>query len=357
MSATTRTATRTATKNSAKTATKAAPRSAGEAPVLVEDPGRDGLVARAVALARRVGPGVARRLGRPLVAGAVAAVLTGGGVLLATELAGEEYEGRVSLVAGPLAATGGAIPQYGEVVALTFPALVELARSPTVLRTAAAETGASAADLAEGVSVELVPASGLARLAVRGPSPGLARAAAGAIARAVIKADLLAPAAALRLLDEHPDVIRVAPDRPLGLGLALAGAAAAGVTVGALRHLRRTSDDAAVRVALEPRHPVVTLRADEDDLPERLALLCAVAGRPPRVVAVAADLTATARTLAERVARQATGEPPEASVEASAVEGSAVVAVTRAGQRRQDQLAAVAGVLPASSALVAVVLA
>lgn len=301
-------------------------------------------VVKAVAVARRY----VTRLERPIVAGVVAAVLAGGGVLLVTELAGEEYEGRVSLVAGPLAATEGAGAQYGEVVSFTLPALTELARAPSVLRAAAAETGTSAGDLADGVSVELVPASGLARVAVRASSAEVAGDAATAIAREMIKADLLAPAAALRLLDELPDVVRVAPDRPLGTGLALAAAAAAGVTVGALRHLRRTADETAVRAALPAGHPVRVLRADADDLPDRLALLCGAAERPAHVVATTTDLVPTAKALDKQLTRK---------TPAGRVDGTAVVAVTRAGQRRQDQLAAVAGVLPPSSVLVAVVLA
>lgn len=307
---------------------------------------------------------VADRIGRPLVAGALAAVIAGGGVLLAAELAGEEYEGRVSLVAGPVA--GGGAAQYGEVVSFTLPALAELARSPSVLATAAADTGGDAAVLADAVSVELVPASGLARLTVRVPSRELAGDAATAIARAMIKADLLAPAAALRVLDQRPDVIQVSPDRPLGLGLALAASAATGVAVGSLRHLRRTSAEAAVRAALSSRPPVVTLRAATDDLTERLARLCVVAGRPPRVLAVNADAEPTARALENRLTRRLNGDLADPvgltastlvpRVAGEPVLGDAVVAVTRGG-RRQDQLATVAALLPESSVLIAVVLA
>lgn len=326
------------------TATAPAPVESARVPV---DPGRTPALRR-----------IAGRLGRPVVAGTLAAVLTGGGVLATTELAGEQYEGRVSLVAGPVA--GGGAAQYGEVVSFTLPALAELARSPSVLRTAAADTGGDAEVLADGVSVELVPASGLARLTVRVPSRELAGDAASAIARAMIKADLLAPAAALRVLDQRPDVIQVSPDRPFGLGLALTVAAAAGVAVGSLRHLRRTSALAAVRTALPDRPPAVILRADTDDLTERLARLCVVAARPPRVLAVAADVESTARALDNRLSRRLGGEltAPDGrhTPDLDPVLGEAVVAVTR-GARRQDQLATVAALLPEPSVLIAVVLA
>jgi hypothetical protein len=91
--------------------------------------------------------------------------------------------------------------------------------------------------------------------------------------------------------------------------------------------------------------PVLTLRADDPDLPDRLARLCTAAGRPPRVVPVTDALAPTARSIERRM-----------TVRTDESEGDAVVAVAPAG-RRQEQLAAVAGVLPPSSMLIAVVLA
>lgn len=289
---------------------------------------------RVTTLARRLLP----RLGRPPVAGALAAVLVGGAVLLATGLGGTEYEGRVTLVAGPVPGSA----QFGEVVALTLPALAELARSPSVLDTAATETGLTTGELADRISVELVPASGLARLAVRGPSAETAGEAATVIARSVIEADLLAPAGTLRLLDQRPDVNRVAPDRGLGAGLALVAAAVAGVSAGAVAHLRRAPDEAAARAAAGGAVTVLTV--DTPDLTDRLALLCGAAGRPARTIAVVPALRARATALA----RSLPGSTPE---------GTAVVAVAPRGDRHQRALAATAGVLPAGTVLVAVVLA
>ena len=288
--------------------------------------------------------------GRPVVAGFLAALLVGVLVLLVTALRGDRYEARVGLLAEPVAPGTGTVPQYGEVVSLTLPALVELARSPSGVRAAAATTDLPPEDLTEGVSVELVPASGLARLAVTGPSAEQSGAAVIAIARAMIDADLLAPAGALRLLDAQPDVVQVAPDRPLGIGLALAAAAVAGVSAGALRQLHGgRRGNSAVRAALAVagvRQPVTTLTAADPDLAGRLRTLCDAADRPIRVIPAAPELAATAEALAEQL--------PGRSAEPSA--GTAVVVVARAG-RRQDDLAAVAGVLPGASVVVAVVLA
>ena len=286
--------------------------------------------------------------GRPVVAGILAAAVIGVLVLLVTGLRGDRYEARVGLLAEP-AAEGAAAPQYGEVVSLTLPALVELARSPSVVQVAAEATGLAPGELVEGVSVELVPASGLARLAVAAPSAEQSGAAVTAIARAMIDADLLAPAGALRLLDARPDIVQVAPDRQLGLGLALAAAAVAGVSAGALRqsHGGRPGT-AAARKALAAagvHQPVTTLSAADPDLAGRLRTLCDAVARPVRVVPVTPDLAARSEALAELV--------PGASGEAAA---GAVIVVAHTG-RRQDELAAVAGVLPAATVVVAVVLA
>jgi hypothetical protein len=303
---------------------------------VVEPPARARTVHKALSLVRR-----------PVVAGVVAALLAGVFVLFMAESRSERYEARVGLLAEPVAAGAAAVPQFGEVVSLTLPALVELARSPSVIRAAAATAGLAPDELIDGVSVELVPASGLARLAVVGPSAAQSGAAVTAIARAMIDADLLAPAGALRLLDTRPDVVQVVPDRPLGLGLALAAAAVAGVSTGALRHLRGgRSGNSTVRtaLALAGGRQVATLSAADPELAERLRTLCAAAGRPVRVVPVAPDLAARAEDLAAQL--------PETSAEPSA----AVVVVARAG-RRQDELVAVAGVLPDAAVVVAVVLA
>lgn len=294
---------------------------------------------------------VFRRIPRAVVEGVVVALLVGGLVLLATKLRGEEYESRVSLLATPAAQTGAATAQYGEVVALSLPAVIQLVRSPSVLQAAAAESGTTPEQLAKNLAVELVPASGLARLSVRAPSAAQADAAATAIARAVIATDLLAPVGKLRLLDERPESTRVAPDWSLALGLALAAAAFAGVTAGSLRHLHRArTAEESVRAALAAagvHHPVSLAREDDPVLAERLAALCAAAARPARVVPVVPELAEQAEALAQRL--------PDKSAEPA--DGTAVIAMVHGDRERQDELATALAVLPASAVLVAVVLA
>jgi hypothetical protein len=289
---------------------------------------------------------VAARLGRPAMAGLLIGVLTGLTVLLATGLRGDEYEARVGLLATPAASATGTTAQYGEVVSLTLPALVEVVRSPSVLDAAAARAGVPAAELGEHVAVELVPASGLARLSVRGESATQAGGAALALARSVISEDLLAPAGTLRLLDTRPDVIQVAPDWPLGIGLAIAAAAVAGIAAAALCQVHRPGSRA-VRTALRAtniHHPVATARAGEPDLAARLSTLCSASGRSARVVAVVPALAGEATALADRM----TVDPDRHT------RGTAVIALTHRG--RQDDLAAAVSALPSDSVLLGVVL-
>ncbi|MDX3195346.1 hypothetical protein PV458_43690 [Streptomyces sp. MN03-5084-2B] len=280
---------------------------------------------------------------RSVVSSVAAALLVGALVLLVGVTRAEEYQGRVSLLAAPAAADGA---PYGEVVSLALPALVELARSPSVLQAAAPVSGYGPDELAGHVSVELVPASGLARLSVRAPSAERAGATAMALAKAMIDADLLAPAGKLRTLDARPEVITVAPDVPLVAGLALVGAVAAGLATAALRRLAPGAGPSPVRRALAAagvRRPVAVLREEDPSAADRLAVLCRAAGRPVRVLPVTPELTETA-------AKLAAGLPEESGA------GASVVAVTPAG-RDQAGLTATVGVLAADAVLVAVVLA
>ncbi|WIX84785.1 hypothetical protein [Amycolatopsis sp. DG1A-15b] len=279
---------------------------------------------------------------RSVVSSVAVALLVGALVLIVGLTRGAEYQGRVSLLAGPAAADGA---PYGEVVSLALPALVELARSPSVLSAAAPVSGYRPDELAEHVSVELVPASGLARLSVRAASPEQAGATALALGKAMIDADLLAPAGKLRTLDARPEVLTVAPDVPLVGGLALVGAVAAGLATAALRRLTPLgAGPGPVRRALAAagvHRPVTVLQEADPSAADRLAVLCRAAGRPVRVLPATPELTETA-------AKLAAGLPEEPG------EGASVVAVTAAGRNQADLTATVA-VLPADAVLVAVV--
>ncbi|MDQ7807320.1 hypothetical protein Q5425_26590 [Amycolatopsis sp. A133] len=281
---------------------------------------------------------------KSVVSSVAAALLVGALVLIVGLTRDAEYQGRVSLLAGPAAADGA---PYGEVVSLALPALVELARSPSVLQAAAPASGYSPDELAGHVSVELVPASGLARLSVRAATAEQAGATATALGKAMIDADLLAPAGKLRTLDPRPEVVAVAPDKPLVTGLALVAAIAAALATAAVRRLTPgAAGPGPVRralVAAGVHRPVAVLHEDDPATGDRLAVLCRAAGRPVRVLPVAPELSETA-------AKLAAGLPEEQG------DGASVVAVATAG-RHQGELTAAVAVLPADAVLVAVVLA
>ncbi|SDI84037.1 hypothetical protein SAMN05192558_102322 [Actinokineospora alba] len=277
-----------------------------------------------------------------VLAGLAAGLLMAAVVLIGAEARGEVFEGRVGLLAQPVP---GAQTPYGEVVSLGLPAMVELARSPSVLEAATHGLGISPAELAKSVSVELVPASALVRLAVRAPTEAQAQTAVSAIAKAMVTADLLAPAGKLRLVDERAELTRVAPDRPLAFGLALAAGAAATLATATVVTLRRARSVGAALGAAGVQHAVTVVREDDTDLADRLAVLCAAAARPARVVAVAPDLADRADALAERLPDK-TGEPGD---------GSAVIVMVH--KENPEEAATVVGLLPLSSVLVAVVLA
>ena len=267
-------------------------------------------------------------------------------VLAVTSLRGEQYESRVAVLAVPATQTDSAA-QYGEVASLAMPAIVQLVHSPTVLEAAAQAASTTPREIA--VAVELVPASGLARLTVRAGSAEQASAAVTAVAKGVADANLLAPAGRLRVLDERPDTTRVAPDWKLAAGLAMAAALAAGIATAALRTLRRPrTGEAAVRAAVAAagvRHPVALVREDDPGMLDRLTALCVAAARPVRVIPAEHGLSAQAESLAASLPDKA-DEPGE---------GTAVIAVADGGNEPGD-LAAALAVLPASAVLVAVVL-
>ncbi|WP_246292984.1 hypothetical protein [Lentzea indica] len=138
---------------------------------------------------------------RTVVEGVLAAVAVGALVLLAVSLRDGESEGRLALLATPSTPDSA---QFGEVTSLAAPAVVQLVRSPSVLDTAAKAAGTSPDRLAGAIAVELVPASGVARISVRADSAEHAASAVAAVAKAVIDADLLAPAARFRLSTHSP---------------------------------------------------------------------------------------------------------------------------------------------------------
>jgi hypothetical protein len=279
---------------------------------------------------------------RAVLEGVLAAIAVGALVLLAVSLRGTESEGRLALLATPSTPDSS---QFGEVTSLATPAVVQLVRSPSVLTAAAEAAGTTPAKLSDAIAVELVPASGVARISVRADSADHAATAVSAVAKAVIEADLLAPAARFRLVDPQPETTSVSPDWRLASGLALVAAVIAGVAVAALRRLRGNPVRGVLATA-GIAHPVVVAHDDDPALIDRLTALCVAAARPVRVLPVSPELAERAEELARTL-------PDKASEPA---DGTAVIAVAANDRGRRNDLATALAVLPASSVVVAVVL-
>ncbi|WP_245645705.1 glycosyltransferase [Pseudonocardia acaciae] len=300
-----------------------------------------------------------RRRRRTVALTLVAMLLAGGGVFGLAALRAPEYQARVGVIAAPSTRPVVGDPagkaQYGEVVSLGMAGLVDLATSPSVLRTASATVDGAPdpATLAERVSVELVPGAGVARVSVRSGSARTAAELDRVIVDQLIKSDLFTPVAALRRLDEQAAVVRIAPDPALAAGLGLVAAALAGVCVLALRQLfTRAPRGSALADAIAGSNgsrPVAILPGSDPALVSRIRVLQRVAGRPLRVIGLAPELADRAGTLSRAVHGDGTlvhfnGEAGRA----------AVVGVAQRGQGR-DELAAALSALPDPAELIAVV--
>ncbi|MDV8002534.1 hypothetical protein [Rhodococcus sp. IEGM 1408] len=231
-------------------------------------------------------------LTRRVLAAVVTAVIVFGAVAAGLLLRPEAYDARIGLLAVPRTTPASAErPDFGVVVANSLPALVEVAHSASAISSAAARVPDAPDDpsaITDGVTLELVPASGLARLTVRSGDPDVAAGLANELAGELVQANLLSPAATLRVLDPVPTVQQASPDLLLAVGLALtagvvAGAAALGAAVlwwpHPTRRIRRLLGEAGVG------HAVAVISDDgSGEALETLRLLQETAGRPLRLV-------------------------------------------------------------------------
>ena len=189
-----------------------------------------------------------------------------------------------------------AIGDFASVVSLGFPALSPLAHTPTVLSAAHAQVpgGSPPADeLSSLVTVELVPASAVARISVHADSAETAKGCARAIVNQLVQSNPLAPVAVLRPLDEQPDVTQTQPDSALGLGLALAAGVVAAVAVVSLRASPWPDTGQRVTRALTAagvEHDVSAFGLGDGDLYDRISLLARAANTPVRVLYTEPDL-------------------------------------------------------------------
>ncbi|MGY1690876.1 hypothetical protein [Geodermatophilus sp. SYSU D01105] len=254
----------------------------------------------------------------------VPAVLTAGAAMalvLALLLTRDPlYQARVGIVATPVAGGEQGTPEYGAVVSSIMPALPEVAVSTPVLdRLSGRLPGIDAATLAESVSVELVPASGVARVTVTGDSPETATAVLGAVVDVITGSDLLSPVATLTVIgDVDAETTKVDPDPLLAGGLGALAAVVVGLlAVAAVQVLRPrllTLADVAqvVHSVASPAVPVMALDRRRRQLDLVASRLAAAAPAATRVRSFPAGpdtedgvVEAIDQWLAQRVARRA----------------------------------------------------
>lgn len=251
-----------------------------------------------------------------------AAVIVATVALLLVHQRPTEYEARMSLIASPAAAAvqqpdnqsapPAAPGDFGSVVSLGFPAISPLARTPQVLAAAHDRVPGSppANELSSSISVELMPATALARISVRAQSPEIASGLVSAIADQLVQSNLLAPVAVLRPLDVQPEVTQINPDSLLSLGFALTAGALAAVAVVTCRALLLPNVGQRVTRALTAagvQHDVAAFSLWDIDIYDRIGLLARAADTPVRVLAtepgVQEDVDKLTAGLAERGVR------------------------------------------------------
>ena len=295
-----------------------------------------------------------RRAGIAVIVGLIVFAITAAAMLPRSD----EYDARVSLLASSASKIQNSSTDFGSVVALGLPAVVEVATSPTVLeqvsRTVAGSPGPD--ELRDAVTVGLIPGSGLVRITVRADSPKVASSLATAIADEVAAADLLDPAASLRVLDESATVTEASPGISLvaGLGLVL-GVIAGAIVYGLLAVLVPAPGGRAGRAlaqaGLDRRVAVITWERGTP-IPAPLLAAAVGAGRPIRLVAADAESGADASELANVLWESGVPVTEQLATDGT---GTATVALAPA-RMAADDLALVLRALPADTDLLAVIL-
>ena len=177
---------------------------------------------------------------RPLALGLMGAIVVSGLLWGYIATRPSEYQARFTLLAAPAPNSKSGQSDLASVASLTMPSLTDLARSPTVLSPVVAQVrGAPNIDeLAGQITVELVPASGVARITLRDDDRARALLLAQLLSQQIRQLHLLEPAGTLRAFGPSPSSVRrVSPDLQLGKGFAAAAGVLAGLLVATMAML------------------------------------------------------------------------------------------------------------------------
>jgi capsular polysaccharide biosynthesis protein len=235
----------------------------------------------------------------------VVAAVTCGGVFAYSQTRAPDYAATVSLLAVPEPHNATRGTDLSAQVALTLPGLSEIVRSRQVLDAVIHSNprAPSLTELQNSISVQLVPASGFARITVIRSDSTSAAHIASAVATAVGKLDLLRPFGYFRLFDaKSPIVKKVGPTATRSAGFALASAVFAAILAAFIlttRPRRRlTSRYQIMSAARDPYLAIIDYKPSNrlDPLLDRLA-----SWRRITIVGAGADAESFARHLQEKV--------------------------------------------------------
>lgn len=133
------------------------------------------------------------------------------------------YEVKASVIAKPAVGRTGTV-DFGQVVGSLMPSLPEFVVSDDVVRAIGDQVpqAPSNDDLRSAVTVELVPASGVARISVTTDDPATSKAVLAVVLQQIRSADLLSPVAVLQPIGaSSPAATVVGRDPLLAIGLGL----------------------------------------------------------------------------------------------------------------------------------------
>ncbi len=174
-----------------------------------------------------------RRAALPAIAVGLAALAMVMALLLSRPAT---YQAQIGIVASLTSSDRASSGDYGAVVAMTMQALPQLAVSDPTIKAISDQlkNSPNAPDpdtLRKSITVDLVPASGVARITVTSADQQTAIAVVKAVLEQIQKADLLAPVATLKPLGGvNPSAQLVERDPKLALGLGLVAAVIASLT-------------------------------------------------------------------------------------------------------------------------------
>jgi capsular polysaccharide biosynthesis protein len=210
---------------------------------------------------------------RALVPVLLTALLTLAGVVGLMMSRPPSYQVRVGLIATAMPGRASGSMDFGQVVNLGMPSLPEFVAADDVITAIRTQVpkAPSADVLRTAITVELVPASGVARISVTTDDPETSRQVLSVLLRRIAVADLLSPVATLRPIgtaDPAPEVVGRDPLLAIGLGLvaAIAVSLLTTVVVQTLRPRLLTRSDVERIVdgiyEGEPPPPVVEVHRD-----------------------------------------------------------------------------------------------